>query len=241
MSWLLGLVVAIVVPLAIAAVLALVFAVVVWQTFRRRRYCSFRVVDGATGEPLAGAAVYRWWFRPVSPFASEAAQTRAMLGPGKPSVFDAFGRLGFLDTEGTFRTVLWPFGSEALFLRSPALEFGLIPVRAVAEFGGFPKEPYVCTARFGMLVPPERPSLMLLGYGPGEREEACEAFVDLYEKPQAGEQAIGWPTLEAAKKYSLSGSMARYWKVRGTRRGSGIGNGSFGVAVESAERVRVES
>lgn len=190
----------------------LVIVPVIIKLRKRRLYAFFRVIDGQTKEPLAGAKVFR------------------VAGRRGRSV-------GSLDEKGNFRGVFWP-NSGAFVVEAPGLVSGLIGTELVSWHLRFPSKPYVCEVHFGAIRPPAERSPVTVGLKPGQVEEAATGIVNLYEKPARHEEWICWPTLEEAKANNLNGGFARYWKVTGTRRAPGIGGTSFMIAVETVERCK---
>jgi hypothetical protein len=192
----------------------LVIVPVVIKLRKRRLFAFFRVIDGRTKEPLAGAKVFRVTRRQRS--------------------------LGTLDETGSFRGVFWP-NTGAFTVEAPGLVSGLVGTEWVSWYLRYPGKPYVCEVHHGAIRPPLERSPVLVGLKPGEVEKEASGIVNLYEKPQRHEEWICWPTLEEAKANNLNGDFARYWKVTGTRRGPGTGGTSFMIAVETVERCKVEA
>ncbi|MBT9555765.1 MAG: hypothetical protein IV100_07030 [Myxococcales bacterium] len=195
----------------ILAIPLLVMVPVVIKLRKRRLFAFFRVIDGRTKAPLAGAKVFR-----------VARRSRS---------------LGKLDETGTFRGVFWP-NSGAFTVEAPGLVSGLIGTESVSWHLRYPDKPYVCEAHFGAIRAPADRSPVSVGLKPGQVEEAASGIVNLYEKPARHEEWICWPTLEEANANNVNGGFARYWKVTGTRRGPGTGGTSFMIAVETVERCK---
>lgn len=214
----------------ILGVPALAIGALLVQLRRRRRFAYFRVVDEKTNAPLTGAEVLAIRTTGNQPVVAHHAQLLSGLVSQ-----EHHDRVGTLDADGSFRRVFSASGTGALLVRGAGITTGLIGIESVSAYGAYPREPYVCVLRMGTIAPPANRSPMSLGLAPGEAPERGEGYVNLYERPAVGDEAICWPTLEEAKANNMSGSMARYWSVRGARRGPGVGGASFLIAIENVQ------
>lgn len=215
----------------IVGVLLLAIVPVVVRLRRTRKYTYFRVIDEKSGQPLANAEVFV--FEGATPQTWVSNSGRVMTGaPVEPTQ----KRIGTLDADGTFRRQMSALAS-ALSVKAPGLTAGIIGLESVSEYGSFPAEPYVCVVRAGMIAPPRKPSPLVHGLGPGETLDEREGYINLYEAPENGDDYIAWPTLEEARANNQSGSMARYWKVRGLVTGPGVGGSSVLLNVKTFSRV----
>ncbi len=216
----------------IVGVPALAIGLLLVQLRRRRRFAYFRVVDEKTNAPLAGAEVFVVRMTHGRP---------AIAHVGGGSSVEHHDPVGTLDATGSFRGVFSASGVGALTVRGAGITSGIIGIESVSDYGAHPREPYLCLLRMGVIAPPAKPSAMSLGLAPGEVPEPREGYVNVYERPAAGDTLVCWPTLEEAKANNMSGSMARYWRARGSLSGPGIGGESFLIAIETAERVTPSS
>ena len=125
-----------------------------------RHFAYFRVVDGTTNQPLAGAELY---------------QIKISGGGGRvvgnlvltPDATSSLVRVGTLDPNGEFRGV---FGrsSGALTLKAPGVMSGLVGLEWVSEYTRYPDAPYVCSLKNGAIQPPSIRSPIAAGLAPGE-------------------------------------------------------------------------
>lgn len=211
-----------------AALIAFVF----WKARGRRHFAWFRVVEAETGKPLVGLEVRRVAsFEGATRVMGEGAGATVLQGPEHHSS----RVIGTLDPRGEHRGV-YGQNTGAFLVSGPGIVSGAIGTEAVSHFRAYPTEPYVCTLRGGMIVPPTKLSPIARGLAPGEVDTRREGFANLYEKPELHESILCWPTLEAAKAANQNGSFARYWKVSGIETGPGV-NGATLVAIDAIERV----
>ena len=212
-------------------------AIVIVRLRQRRLFVHFRLIDEKTQQPLAGAEVFLIRAHQSQAYVMQHSATDAFSGGANAMVHggqqgaEKLTKLGTLDQTGAFRGV-FSAGSGGLTVRASGITAGLIGMESVANYGAHPAEPYVCVVRMGMIAPPIKQSAASLGLGPGAVEERASGFMESYERPVLHEAGICWPTAEEAKAGSMSGGMSRLWKVRGAKRGPGIGGSSFLLAVE---------
>lgn len=200
---------------------------------RLRNFAYFRVIDGKTKQPLAGAAVFRvGGSTPSSIVIGEGPGARVLTGT--PS--ERRSRVGTLDAKGEFRGV-FGHNSGAFIVEGPGIVSGVIGTESVSEYERFPAEPYVCTLRGGSITPPAHSSPIQRGLAPGEASTVAEGYLYLYEKPEQNEAWLCWATLDEAKAHAKGSEMNnKYWKIRGNVVGPGIGGSSRLIEAQSIKR-----
>lgn len=200
---------------------------------RLRNFAYFRVIDGKTKQPLAGAEVFRVGGGSTSSIVvGEGAG--AYVRQGTP--FERRSRVGVLDAKGEFRGV-FGHNSGGFIVEGPGIVSGLIGTESVSEYLRFPAEPYVCTLRDGSITPPAISSPIRRGLAPGEASIVADGYLYLYEKPELNEAWLCWATLEEAKAHAKGSEMNNnYWKIRGNVVGPGIGGSSRLIEAQTIER-----
>lgn len=212
----------------------ILIAVVVVRRSNQKRFVHFRLIDGRTKQPYAGAAVFEIASYQARSYVTSMSGGTATVNHG-PQGAEQLTRRGTLDATGAFRGI-FALGSGAITIQAPGITSGLLGVEAVADHGTYAREPYICTVNMGMVTPPDRPSGVSLGLAPGQVPQEFVGYMESYERPEAG-GGIAWPTFQEAKANSMSGGMSRVWKIRGSVLGPGIGGNSVNVSVTHAEPV----
>ncbi|MBP9114274.1 MAG: hypothetical protein KBF88_15785 [Polyangiaceae bacterium] len=150
----------------IVGVPALAIVPMIRRIRAQKAFAYFRLVDGKTGSPFAGAEVFAIT---VSHGRATTGAVdfsgRAVVNPAAPSG-EEHTLIGTLDEKGEFRGEFGHGDVGALLVKAKGINSGLIGIESISEYRKYPGAPYECTVVGGMIAPPKRASPISRGHGP---------------------------------------------------------------------------